>query len=204
MYQDPVQLPHNVLQIMVKQEIIDKCTSGQSLSKIDLDSDEVFKKDFYLGFAAESEIKDLKKKDSVKNTEIQNIQKNVCSCVVSTLKKMFERSPLGSVVIRNATVFNPTSMQITKDSTLHKKLRELFQHFVSLKLLFAPTADNAFTEYVAFLKEVKKVSAEDVDNIDDFFFKKCNVSKFPELSSVLNIVLTMNHGQTDVDRGFSL
>ena len=138
---------------MVKQEIIDKCTSGQSLSKIDLDSDEVFKKDFYLGFAAESEIKDLKKKDSVKNTEIQNIQKNVCLCVVSTLKKMFERSPLGSVVIHNATVFNPTSMQIMKDSTLHKKLRELFQHFVSLKLLFAPTADKAFTEYVAFLKE---------------------------------------------------
>ena len=117
------------------------------------------------------------------------------------LKKMFERSPLGSVVIRNATVVNPTSMQITKDSTLHKKLRELFQHFVSLKLLFAPTADQAFTQ-------VKKVSAEDVDNIDkldNFFFKKCNVSKFPELSSVLKIVLTMSqHGQAYVGRGFSL
>ena len=151
MYPDLVQLLHNVLQIVVKQEIIDKCTSGQSLSKIDLDSDEDFKKDFYLGFAAESEIKDLKKKGRVKNTEIQNFQKNVRSCVVSTLKKMFERSPLGSVVIRNAIVFNPTYMQITKDSTLLKRLRELFQHFVSLKPLFAPTADNAFTQYVAFL-----------------------------------------------------
>ena len=61
MYQDLVQLLHNVLQIVVKQEIIDKCTSGQSLSNIDLDSGEVFKNGFYLGFAAESEIKDLKK-----------------------------------------------------------------------------------------------------------------------------------------------
>ena len=77
-------------------------------------------------------------------------------------------------------------MQITKDST-PKKLRELFQHFLSLKLLFAPTA---LTQYVAFLK-VKKISADDVDNIDrldDFFFKKCNVSKFPELSSEDSIV----------------
>ena len=119
MYQDLVQLLHNVLQIVVKQEIIDKCTSGQSLSKIDLDSGEVFKNVFYLGFAAESEIKDLKKKgyfpilppptihfehfsptrgwwgkngkvpkkDRVKNTEIQNVQKNVRSCVISTLKR---------------------------------------------------------------------------------------------------------------------
>ena len=46
---------------MVKQKIIDKCTSGQSLSKIDLDSDEVSKKDYYLGFAAESEIKGKRK-----------------------------------------------------------------------------------------------------------------------------------------------
>ena len=77
---------------------------------------------------------------------------------------------------------------------------------MSLKLLFAPTADKAFTQYVAFLK-VEKVSAEDVDNIDrldDFFFKKCNVSKFPELSSVLKIVLTMSHDQADIERGFSL
>ena len=90
------------------------------------------------------------------------------------VKKIFEWSVLGSVVIRNATVFNPTSMQIAKDSTLHKKLKELFQHFASLKLLFAPAADKAFTQYVAFLK-MKDVSAEDVDKIDrldNFFFKK--------------------------------
>ena len=40
--------------------------------------------------------------------------------------------------------------------------------------------------------------------LDDFYFRKLNVSKHPELASLLIVLFTLSHGQADVERGFSL
>ena len=53
---------------------------------------------------------DLKKKDLVTDSNIQNFYDNVRKCVVSTIKKMSDRCPLQSAVARNAVIFNPEIM----------------------------------------------------------------------------------------------
>ena len=87
---------------------------GQDLRKIDSDKKNVYmkKKEFNLGVAAE--LKALQRRDLAKKEAVTNFLDNVHSSVVAILKKMLEKSPIGSVVVRNASVFNPDSISVTK------------------------------------------------------------------------------------------
>ena len=86
--------------------------SGQDLRKIDLNKENVYKKkkEFNLGFAAENKLKALQRRGLVKKEAVISFLDNVRSCVVAILKKMFEKSPIGSAVVRNASAFNPDSI----------------------------------------------------------------------------------------------
>ena len=86
--------------------------SGQGLRKIDLNKENVYKKkkEFNLGFAAENKLKALQRRDLVQKEAVINFLDNVRSCVVAILKKMFEKSPIGSAVVRSVSVFNPDSI----------------------------------------------------------------------------------------------
>ena len=86
--------------------------SGQDLRKIDLNKENVYKKkkEFNLGFAVENKLKALQRRDLVQKEAVINFLDNVRSCVVAILKKMFEKSPIGSAVVRNISVFNPDSI----------------------------------------------------------------------------------------------
>ena len=45
---------------------------------------------------------------------------------------------------------------------------------------------------------------DDINRLDDFFFTKLDIGKkYPELPKVIIIILTFNHGQADIERGFS-
>ena len=78
---------------------MENCRSGNQLTKIDFASGKVFKKNnVTIGFSAESVLSNLKKKDLVKDSNIQNFY-NVRKCVVNTITKTSERCQ--SAVARN-------------------------------------------------------------------------------------------------------
>ena len=189
-YHNLVSMSRSVLQLVVKEDVLQKCESGQDLLKIDLDNEDTFKKkkEFHLGFSY-----DLKRKDMVKSSVVCNILTNVCKCVVETIKKVFERCPL----VRNAVVFNPKSILSSDETTLLKK----FQHLVGLMIMAANKANKALQQYSDFLTHFKQASVVIADiRLDDFYFKELKISDlFPQLSSVIK----MSHGQADVERGFS-
>ena len=44
---------------------------------------------------------------------------------------------------------------------------------------------------------------DNIDHVDNFFFKKLDFrKKYPELSKVIIIILTLCHGQADIERFF--
>ena len=47
------------------------------------------------------------------------------------------------------------------------------------------------------------VDINGISRLDDFYFQKLKISKYAELSAIVNIILTLSHGQSDVERGFS-
>ena len=168
MYADIVNLVRSVLQIVVKQDIIDGYASGQDLRTIDLDKEEVFKKKkhFHLGFAAEDKLKKLE--DLVKISDVSNFRNT---------KKDIREEPCSD---SKCCCFNPKSIFATKEDIL-KKFKPLLQHFVSLKLQNPSHADKVFNQYKEFLKnDMKMVNKDDdIGQLDYFFFKKLKVSKYP-------------------------
>ena len=134
LYTDIVELFRSVLKLIIKDEVVENCRSGNQLTKIDFESANMFKesKGVTIGFSTEYVLSDLKKTDQVKHSDIKNFYDNMRKCVVSTIKKMSERCPLQSAVACNVVVFNPEIMLESTEGNLQKKFKALFQHLVSL------------------------------------------------------------------------
>ena len=66
---------------------------------------------------------------------------------------MFEKSPIGSVVVLNAFVFNRDSIFVTKKEDLLKNLK-LQQHFVKNKVLTASMLIKLPSNMESFLKMI--------------------------------------------------
>ena len=77
-------------------------------------------------------LNELKKKDIVTNQEIKDFKKEVCKFVKATLKKIFERCPIGSVVVRNSNIFNPIVMANTTE-VLQSQFKILLTHYACLR-----------------------------------------------------------------------
>ena len=136
LYTDLVDLFRLVLKLIIKDEVVENRRSGNQLTKIDFESGNVFKKnrDVTIRFSTESDLSNLKKKDQMKDRNMQNIYDNVRKFVVSTIKKMSGRCPLQSAVARNAVIFNPEIMLENTEGNLQKKFKSLLQHLVSLRM----------------------------------------------------------------------
>ena len=75
LYTDLVDLFRSVLKLMIKDEVVENFWSDNQLTKIDFQSGNVFKKDrdVTIEFSTESVLSDLKKKELVKDSNIQNL-----------------------------------------------------------------------------------------------------------------------------------
>ena len=149
---------------------------------------------------------ELQEKDSVKKSYIKALHENVRLCVVTALKKIFERCPVKSVLLRNAAFFKPTSIFTNKQETLLKKLKKLLMYLVTVSLINTSSADKVSDQYTQLLKDdIAKLDQDaEIGCLDHFFFQQLNVEKkYPELAQVISILLSLSHGQADIERGFS-
>ena len=98
-----------------------------------------------------------------------------------------------------------------KDEDLHSKMKQLTSKLISLKVLQYSDGDKAFLQFTEFLSK-KKVTNNDkfstfnrkTQQLDDLYFDDIRVhEKYPELSTVTQIIFVLNHGQASVERGFN-
>ena len=182
LYTDFVDLFRSVLKLIIKDEVVENCRSGNQLTKIDFERGNVFKKnrDVTIGFSTESVLSDLKKKDLVKDSNIQKFYGNVRKYVVRTIKKMRERCPLQLVVACNAVILNPEIMLENTEENLQKKFISLLQHLVSLQIVSSHKADKALIQYGNAKTDLQKAGV-DISQISCFV-----ISKNWKLQSILN------------------
>ena len=176
LYTDLVDLFRSVLKLIIKDEVVENCRSGNQLTKIDFERGNVFKKnrDVTIGFSTESVLSDLKKKDLVKDSNIQNFYDNARKCVVGTIKKMGERCSLQSTVARNAIIFNPEIMLENTEGNLQKEFKSLLQHLVSLRIVSSHKADKVLIQYGNVKTDFQKavIHLPKISRLDDFYLKE--------------------------------
>ena len=212
MSDDLTKLVTNALSLIVKENVFSPCKTGLDLKKIDLDSVEnlLKTKDINVGFAAAEVLHELMKKDIVTNQEIKDFKKEVYKLVKATLKKIFERSPIGSVVVRNSNIFNPIVMANTTE-VLRSQFKVLLTHFIELKIMPASDGDKSMSQFSDFIGHKLKLNDDKFRNFDrnkvclnDFFFNIIGVQKYDKFAFIIKVILTISHGQAAIERGFSL
>jgi len=146
----------------------------------------------------------LAKKDLLPKKAKDEFYESVAKCIKTIVGKLKERYPLDSTVVRNAVVFNPTTIVNCRELSLVKKLKSLLQHLMLLKLIPARIANTIITQYSSMRDVAGTLDVTTLPALDEFYFDIVKVPKFKELSSLLKIILSLSHGQADVERGFSL
>ena len=131
----------------------------------------------------------------------------------SILMKILECSPLGSVVVKYAGVFDPK--KLSNDDCewqeLSQQFKRLLSHFMKLNILATNHCDNALTQFQVFLESecksdlfwLKSLIKRNID-LMSFFFHSLGIQKYKDLSYVVKILLTSSHGQASVEWGFSI
>ena len=131
--------------------------------------------------------------------------------VINVLLKLFERSPLGSVLLRRSVVFNPTlTLTVTKEE-MQRCLKGLLAHLIDLNIIIPITCDTVADLFSTYLENEVKTHKQKFENfdpkntrLDTFYFKDLDIGKYKELSFVIRLIFTLSHGQSAVERSFSL
>ena len=83
-------------------------------------------------------------------------------------------------------------------------LRKTASHLETYGWISPEEVDQSLMEYSTFRDEVSRHHFSSCDRLDHYYFQICNLDNVPALKKVLKIVLTLSHGQAEVERGFSV
>ena len=79
--------------------------------------------------------------------------------MIATTEKLLEKSPIGSVIVRNACVFNPEFITSSNDeSNLINKLKILVSHLIKKNWIDLQYGDRVVLQYKSFLQNGKITS----------------------------------------------
>ena len=107
LYGDLFKFLKNIFSIIMKPDVMIKYKTALKLKEIDLYSidNHLVAKEIDIGFVALTHIQ-LLRRDEVSKTRVLAFKKSVRKYVIATIEKLLEKSPIDSVIVRNASVFN--------------------------------------------------------------------------------------------------
>ena len=137
----------------------------------------------------------LYEKDLVTGAEVDAFKKECGYLLVNLAEKILERSPLGSVIVRNASVLDPRDILMISTDKAEKKMKSILNHLKNLKQVAPVFSDKALSQLTDFLTESNVCQVrfiefnKESDSLDDFYFTKCNINRFKELAVVVKTLL---------------
>ena len=148
-HDDLLCLFKRVMVFVLKPDVVNLCTFITALKKIDLNKKANFlkAKEIKFGFGARECIKNLKKSDLLSS---QNLQAYMNECVIfvtGIASKLFDRSPLGSVIVRNTDALNPKVIADLEAHLLERKMNQILLYLLKLNILSSEDSDKALEQY---------------------------------------------------------
>ena len=210
MREDLIDLHKSILCVIVKPSVVDEVKSCSEIMKINVHEKKNLRreKNFSLGLEAEASLSKLIERDEIDSVKVKAFYSDAQKCIAKMVEKLNDKCPLGSIVVRESAVFDPQLIVSMKKQPLEIRLKRLLQHLVYLKTLPSHKfGEDVVVQYFKFKDNLENstINLDDIDRLDTFYFHTMKVrSKYPSLAKVLELVLTLSHGQADVERGFSI
>ena len=199
----------NLIRLVFKKSAIDEAGSITNLLKNNWISDRAnFLDVVNVGAAA----KDQLEKSQVVSLEKKRKFRNDCGGIIlKLLLKLSERCPLKFSLVRNATSLSPANIAANVDE-FSIRFSSLADRLYALNKIKANTADNAKSQYDEFVKFVHLHHKDEFLNFDltkgrlDTFlrFYLSGKKEYEDLWSICIIIFIFSHGQSNIERGFSV
>ena len=106
---DIVKIIRRLMQLIVKQKTLDKYSTFLDHKEVILDNKNtmVKPKNINTGFGARSPLTIFGRKDKVKSSDLAEFFTNTVLFILTIIKKLFEKSPAASSVVKNTSLFDP-------------------------------------------------------------------------------------------------
>ena len=137
LYHDIVRIIGRLMQLIVKPEPLDKCSTFLDYKRVDLDNkNTMFKpKNMNTGFGVTSLLAELGRKDKFKSSDLAEFFTNAVIFIVTIIKKLLEKSSAASNVVKNTYLFDRRVLASEKSELLLRKMIALLSHLMKLKIL---------------------------------------------------------------------
>ena len=132
----------------------------------------------HLGFSTGEYLRDIVCQDVANLNSVATFKKEARELTIVTLQKILEKSPLHSVVVKNANVSDPKSIITLPAELLIRNMKSLLRHIVSLKIISTSIAERALSQYSDFISAKLQLDADKFksfnsgkERLGDPFFK---------------------------------
>ena len=134
LYFDLKSLVLTLMKLFIKSSVLSEAKTGNQLCDIDIEkeSNQVKLKNIDLGFAAEAKLRNLKTEDKVTVSQESTFRREVKTFLVSLLQKLLKKTPLSSIVVRSASIFDPSIIIAHSVDKLGTNLKKLLHHLMNL------------------------------------------------------------------------
>ena len=88
----------------------------------------------------------MQKQDIKSVQDIDEFLREAGTFLVSLCRKMLDKSPLESILVHSASIFDPKVMIISTVEQSEKHFRRLLNHFINLKIITVVFADKALRQ----------------------------------------------------------
>ena len=179
-YHDLKEIVKSFLDFIVKPNVIESCSTAKSWMAIKLDESNLMKgSDISMGFGVKECLKEMVRKDTVKKRQINAFKSEGYTVITTTLKELYERSPLSKDILRYCGMFEPGQTIQASKKLLTKYFKGLFDHLMECKIISSSDCDSTVVEFTKFLSaDLRKLETEFQsfdqmeDRLEEFWFGK--------------------------------
>ena len=210
LYTDLLDMITKLMKLMYNDTALTKITTLHSFRGFNLDEKAKFLNmdDFNIGTGAFNELKKLLRHDKVDADAVQQFRKQCKVFVVTVLKKLQERIPLSSLLLKCITFADP-ELILSDPSVAKKRLKNLCHYICGIDIISTQQSDKIIENFNTLVAKSSSSTFSSFskynDRLDDFYFKVLQIEKdYMPLANLLQLVFCISHGQASVERGFSL
>ena len=201
----------------IKDDVLSKATKVEKLMLVDVEdkSNNKSYKKIDVGFCTENALKDARAKaqkegSSISDKQLMAFRLECKSFLIAILKKLVLKCPLSYSLVRNMVALDPREMA-TNPNSCREKFKKIQTVPVNSNKVRDENCDNVLQQYSNFLDRVPVIGSEifssfnpNVHRVDEFFSTYVSGENYVALFDIVKILLVLSHGQSSVERGFSV
>ena len=202
--------------MVLKPSVLDDTFKSQkNLAAFDTDKDSNFllPSQYHLGISVEEELNNVQRNDLVSKAQICQIRIQAKELVIGAFEKIMERSPLAKPLCKQLSYLTPQNLLNKKTEYIESNINKILMELSSLKIITPNLADRISSQFGEFIRSVKRRTElkeicvkfdKTKERVDAFYVKTLKVTQYKALFSFMQLVFCLSHGQSSVERGFSL